>query len=323
MQGTSQNTPHFSDLFETTSFIDDFGWSTEWNEEIEKWLGFVNQKDGRYYQAHKNRVRSDKQRDELLGEYKAAYFVEKKAECEITEFEPQGNGSRKLDFRFKDINGAEWLTEVKSPSWRSEVAREVEEKYLQNIRGRLIFYGLNQVDQNKWDAEITCPLCEEKMKITIPSRTIDSITLDKAVTTLVCTNCDKHIWKSLEQDRAQEINHRLSQPQFMNGEGRSFDGAEGVEDAIISCIKDSKFKKGNNNLLVVTPNMFTSALLVAGMHDGYSIKRLLRQYDKDETITCILILEVAFYIRDNKPNYSTVLVPAKITKPRLKIDISV
>lgn len=311
------NLQHFNNLFSNNKFQDDFGWLPEWNEEIEKWLTFIDQKDHDYYETHKRRAQSDKQRNELLGEYKAAYFIGKKSHGEILAFEPRGNGTRKLDFRFKDKDGIEWFVEVKSPSWRNQVVREVEQRFLRDLRGRIIFNGVNPNNFKNWQAEITCPLCNGKMNFEIETLSLDDNAINDTITNLICSSCKKHIWKSLEQQRVQEINNRVFQPQHITGEARSFDGSEGVEDAIKSCIAAAKFEKGKNNLLIVTPNMFTeSALLMAGFDDGHRVKQLLQKYDKEGVITCVVILEVSLPIKRDFA-YTNILIPKDDTKPSL------
>src|SRR3989344_302927 len=136
-----QSLTHFNDLFLYANFEDDFGWSPQWNEEIERWLDFIEQKDNNYYKTHRNRAKSPKQRDELLGEYKAAYIIEEKCGGQVIEFEPSGLNSSKYDFSFKDKNNHNWYVEVKSPSWRSVVSKEVDEKHFRELRGAMTIVG--------------------------------------------------------------------------------------------------------------------------------------------------------------------------------------
>lgn len=305
----------FDDLFGNAKFNDDFGWSSEWNIEVEKWLTFVKQKDGDYYKSHKKRARSDKQRDELLGEYKAAYFIEKKVGCKIVEFEPEGQNGKKLDFSFEDINGTVWFAEVKSPSWRNEVAKEIENQYLKSLKERLTFNGLNQESgYTKWNAEFTCPLCGKKSETEIGGVDVEDEAISRVVTDITCRKCKKHVWKSLESKRVQEINQRLSKPQFISGEGRWFDGSEAVEDAIRKSVR--QFEQGKNNLLIITPNMFADAVLMPAMDGGHKVKQLLQKYDKDNLISCVLVLEVS--LPSSGIVYTDIFVPAKNKKPAYK-----
>lgn len=303
----------FNKLFISANYTDDFGWSHEWNAEIEKWLYFVIQKDTNFYKMNKNRVRSDKQRDELLGEYKAAYFIGSLCSRDVLEFEPNGKNNKKLDFSFKDKNGDLWLAEVKSPSWRNEVAKEIEGRYLRDLRSRLIFKGLNE--SNDWKAEATCPLCNNKINLEIKGRELDNNILGNAVKSLTCSNCKKHIWKSLESNRAGKIKQRLAQPQFINGEGGSFSSNEAIEDAVRKAI--GQFEKGNNNLLIITPNMFINTGLLPAIDNGHRIRKLLSKYDTKKIISCILILEVSLPAVSNNFRYTDIWIPVKDKQPNL------
>lgn len=122
-----QNIPTFYNLFSKADYKDDFGYSSEWNHEIEKWLLFIKHKDSAFFNRNENRIKREKQRDELLGEYKTAYFFEKNLGYEILEFEPLGC---RLDLLVKDDGGIEWFVEVKTPSWRNEVVEKIKSQQL-------------------------------------------------------------------------------------------------------------------------------------------------------------------------------------------------
>ena len=97
------NLPHFEKLFPAKNFKNNSGWLF-WGEEIEKWLAFIDDKDSGYYKENENKFCGEKQCDEPLGEYKAAYFIEKMCGGSIVEFRPRWQKNSELDFRFQDKN---------------------------------------------------------------------------------------------------------------------------------------------------------------------------------------------------------------------------
>lgn len=115
------NLPHFKKYFKSRNYNDDFGHLSIWNQEVEKWLVNIKAVDKKHYLKQRNRVKNKKQRDELLGEYKAIYFVGKILQLPILKIEPDLSNHRKNDFLFQDKNQAKWYVEVKSPSWEAEV----------------------------------------------------------------------------------------------------------------------------------------------------------------------------------------------------------
>ena len=141
-----QNIPEFVNLFISTNFCDDFGYSKLWNKEVERWLFFIKQKDNQFFKQNVKRIRREKQRDELLGEYKSAYFIESKLKGKILKFEPFGKNRHKLDFSFRDKDGLEWFAEVKSPSWRNEVVQEVEWQSLENLNKKIEPFQVIKLD---------------------------------------------------------------------------------------------------------------------------------------------------------------------------------
>lgn len=311
-----QNLTHFNELFGSVTFTDDFGWSSEWNAEIEKWLAFIKSKNNDYYESNKNRLKTDKQRDELLGEYKAAYFIEKKLKLPIIEFEPDGHKGRRVDFSFKDLDGEIWFAEVKSPSWRNVVAKEVESEYLRRLRGDGVRMKVDAIKNSqparyKYIATITCPNCRNDIETEIKLRgELDDEVLKK----IVCGKCKNNIWRISEKERAKKIEQRLAKPQFISGEGRWFDGSEAIEDAIVKSVK--QFAQKRNNLLVITANMFAVSGLMAAMDEGYKVRQLLEKHDTDRRIACILILEVSLPFGGFK--YTSVFVPATDKEPNHK-----
>ncbi len=103
---------------------DDFGWSTEWNNEIYKWLEYLYQVNPTHYEQNKKRVLKDKQRDEFLGEIKTLYFFGKILGLKMIALEPDGKGNTKLDLSIEDLSSALWKVEVKSPSWKGQVWKD-------------------------------------------------------------------------------------------------------------------------------------------------------------------------------------------------------
>lgn len=122
-------TDSLNTIFPISKYRDDFGWSTEWNEEINKWLSFANSCDTNWFNTNKNRVNREKQRDEFLGECKALYYIGEKLGCKIVQVEPTGKDDRKLDFLFEDRANNIWYVEVKSPSWMSVESKKIDARF--------------------------------------------------------------------------------------------------------------------------------------------------------------------------------------------------
>lgn len=100
---------------------DDFGWSSEWNSEIDKWLEYLYQVNPTHYEQQKKRVLKDEQRDAFLGEIKTLYFLGKVLGLKIVALEPDGKDNTKLDLSVDDVDGTLWKVEVKSPSWKGQI----------------------------------------------------------------------------------------------------------------------------------------------------------------------------------------------------------
>lgn len=297
------NPPYFKDLFLNSNFHDDFGWSQEWNNEIEKWLIFANSINKKWYQNNKSRTQSDKQRDELLGEYKSLYYIGNITGVQILEVEPQGKSGKKNDFLFKDKNLLNWYVEVKSPSWRGEVSKEIDNSYLQELRKTIVIVHSSQWP--KCNAEITCPNCSQI--IIINFETGNQEYLENVIKKTVCKKCKKNIWHHSENERTKLKKQRLSQPQFITGEGRSFSDKDAVEDAVKKSIK--QFAPEKNNLLIISHNMLAGLGigLLSSMDGGYSIKQVVNKYDTNKLISCICLLSVQ--LDDKGVNFITVFVP--------------
>ena|SRR3989344_5394433 len=206
---------HFDALFSHKKYEDAFGYSPEWSTEIGEWLMFIKKKDKTFYVKNKNRFDNEKQRDETLGEYKAAYFLEEKLNWTIRKFEPK-NGE--LDLCVSDKNGVEWMADVKSPSWRNEVVQEIGE------------------------------------------------------------------------DHPQTIKNRLSKPQYISGEGRNISLANASENPVGNALK--KFDSDTNNMIIITPNMFTETVGFASLFNGDGVRHIVQSIDTARIIKRICILEV-------------------------------
>ena len=274
-------------MFLYANFEDDFGWSPQWNEEIERWLDFIEQKDNNYYKTHRNRAKSPKQRDELLGEYKAAYIIEEKCGGQVIEFEPSGLNSSKYDFSFKDKNNHNWYVEVKSPSWRSVVSKEVDEKHFRELRGAMTIVGGEKYPECK--AEIICPACGEKVEFVV-SNIENSESTNNEIKNLVCPKCKRNLWHSSEEERSTEKAKRLSLPQFINAEGRWL-GFDIFEEAIINSL--GKFEVGNNNLLILCPNSFAEMGFFGAMENWHHLREMVKRLDKENKLTSIGVFEVS------------------------------
>lgn len=293
---------HFNDLFSSAKFDDDFGWNPQWNEEIEKWLDFIEQKDSGYYKTHRNRAKNPKQRDELLGEYKAAYIIEEKCGGQVIEFEPSGMNSSKYDFSFKDKKNGIWYAEVKSPSWRSVVSKEIDEKYFRELRGAMTIIGGEKYPECK--AEIICPSCGEKLGFIISN--IESVeNTNNEIKKLVCPKCKKNLWHSSEDERSAEKAKRLSLPQFINAEGRWL-GFDIFEEAIINSL--GKFEAGKNNLLILCPNSFAEMGFLGAMENWHRLREMVKRLDKENKLTAIGVFEVSL---GDKFNYQCSFIDIK------------
>lgn len=285
-----QNVPLFIELFGSSEYIDDFGHSSEWNEEIEHWLSFIKSINPIWYESNKFRVQSEKQRDELLGEYKALYYFGKISDCKITQFEPAGQGSKKNDFIFNDKNDEEWYVEVKSPSWRGEVSKEIDNSYLEKLRNtKVITHSYPECK-----AEINCPNCSNVIKIGLPSLEFKQEEVDAIIKKTVCKSCEKNIWHFSEKERTKLKRERLKKPQFISGEGRSYSDRDAVEDAVKKSVE--QFAEGRNNLLIILHNMFAGigTGLLTSMDGGNSVKQVIREHDPNNLISCVCLLDVRF-----------------------------
>lgn len=283
-----QNIPEFVNLFISANFCDDFGYSELWNKEVEKWLSFIKQKDNNFFKQNIKRIRREKQRDELLGEYKSAYFIESKLKGKILEFEPSGKNRYKLDFRFQDKDGLEWFAEVKSPSWRNEVVQEIERQSLEGLNKKIKSFQVIKLDT--YQSSIPCPKCQRAISFTVINRSLDRSIVNERIKNVKCNDCKKTVWQLSEKDRIKCIKNRLNQPQFLSGEGRTIS----IENAIKDSVKNSidKFLPDKNNLLIITPNMFADTVGFSSLFSGEQTRKIVNDIDNTAVISRVLILEV-------------------------------
>ena len=283
-----QNIPEFVNLFISVNFCDDFGYSELWNKEVEKWLSFIKQKDNQFFEQNIKRIRREKQRDELLGEYKSAYFIENKLKGKILKFEPFGKNRYKLDFSFQDEDGLEWFAEVKSPSWRNEVVQEIEWKSLEDLNKKIEPFQVIKLDT--YQSSIPCPKCQRAISFTVTNRSLDRSIVNETIKNVRCNDCKKTIWQLSENDRIKQIRNRLNQPQFLRGEGRTIS----IENAIKDSVKNSidKFLPDRNNLLIITPNMFADTVGFSSLFSGEQTRKIVNDIDNTAVISRVLILEV-------------------------------
>jgi len=277
---------NFNDIFSENKYGDDFGYSPEWNQEVEKWLSFVKSLDESWYESNKRRAKNAKQRDELLGEYKTMYFVGVESGCRITQIEPQGRAKAKNDFSFKDKGGDNWYVEVKSPSWRNEVSKEIDDMYLDSLLSTLVVIETSQWP--KCRVVVSCPQCSEVLPVDLEHLNRVKVEVKKTI----CPDCKQNIWRHSENERSNLKKKRLSQPQFINAEGRSFSVKDAVEDAVRKSVQ--QFEVNRNNLLVVAHNMFAGLGigLLARMDGGSSVKKIIEKYDVNNLISCVCLVEV-------------------------------
>lgn len=239
---------HYKDYFQHVP-NDDFGYSLEWSQEVDRWLEYLYSINPNYYQQNKKRVLKDKQRDEFLGEIKTIYFLGKILGLKIIDIEPAGNGSTKLDLSIEDLSGKLWKVEVKSPSWKGQ------------------------------------------------------------------------IWKDPKLTEAQK-KARTSLPQYINGEGGSFSSEEEIEFAVEDSIKNAlpKFIKGENNLLVIVPNMYEQIITMLGISamagGSEAIQGELLVHDIDGLVSVVLVLELVLLMGDPEVKYTHKFIPIT-RKPEL------
>jgi len=281
------NLPHFEKLFPAKNFKNNSGWLF-WGEEIEKWLAFIDDKDSGYYKENENKFCGEKQCDEPLGEYKAAYFIEKMCGGSIVEFRPRWQKNSELDFRFQDKNEIDWFVEVKSPSWRGEISKRIDEDFFKELRKEV-----SVIDGSKYPKcklRIICPSCAKETIFKVENIG-DKENVRRVIKGQVCVGCKKRIWNLTEAERKIRKEERMHQSRSVNGECASYSAFDAIEDAIRKSVK--QFKSGENNLLIVVPNML--ALEVGSqVADGQSnkVRDLLEKYDKNKIIKAIIILEI-------------------------------
>lgn len=210
----------FDSLFPKKYTEDDFGYSSEWNNEIQKWLECIYGIDEKYFDRQRKRVIKARDRDALLGEYKAIYIFQNKLGYQVTSLEKQSTGGQVVDFEYVDPKtGLNWKAEVKSPSWRAEIA---------------------------------------------------------------------HDYKRGELSKSQ-LKERLSEPHYKNGEARSI-GVADLKESIYNSL--GKFKSGENNILVLCPDMFGSFAFFGKLEEWHRLRKLIEEVDVSKLIKQVCMIEV-------------------------------
>jgi hypothetical protein len=307
-----QNIPLFIEMFGSQEYNDDFGHSLEWNKEMENWLSFAQATNSTWYNSNKSRVKTEKQRDELLAECKSIYYFGKILSCKVTQFEPSGNGNKKNDYAFEDKSNEEWFTEVKSPSWRGEVSKNIDNIYLEKLKQTLVI-------TNTWPeckAEIKCPNCSSVIDIKLSSFEFTLEELYEIFKDTICESCKVHIWHFSETERAKLKKERLSKPQIISGEVGSFSDKDAIEDAVKKSV--NQFAQERNNLLVIAHNMLAGIAtgLFTSMNGGYTVEQIIQKYDKKNLISCVCLLDVQLD-GNNGAKFIPVFVPV-LKEPLLK-----
>lgn len=288
---------HFKDLFSNIRFTDSFGLDEQQNSEIEKWLEYIHDRDSQYYNRKKKMLNNPdrpKQRDEVLGEYKSIYVIDKKLGGTINDLELDRNGAqeglKKPDFSFTDMNGEEWITEVKSPSWRGEFAKELKFEYLQIIKNGLEWIE-NVPATHKPRFKIICTNTQDEctevnfVELQVIGGRIKWKDLeDQTPKDIICKKCKKLIW-----DYNERILKRKSQDKLLSSESRSV-GFDIFTESIVNSL--GKFETGKNNLLILCPDTF-GPMGCSGAMEGFDqLKKIVERVDVDGKISCLSIVEL-------------------------------
>jgi hypothetical protein len=101
---------------------DDFPSCKEWEEEVKKWLVFIN--DEGVFNGYLSRLRDNaSQRDSAISEIAIAYFMSRKKGLQIVEWFPKGSNKKRGEFVIDMCRKQVWC-EVKAPGWESDFVKE-------------------------------------------------------------------------------------------------------------------------------------------------------------------------------------------------------
>ncbi len=120
---------------------DAFPSDISWSVEVERWLEFIVKHN--QFDRFLPRLRDmPTKRGETFSEIVTAYYLEIKKGFKVIEWEPMGRQMRKGEFEILLSDGTTVFCEVKSPSWRADIAIEnhesprlKQEKYLAGQAG--------------------------------------------------------------------------------------------------------------------------------------------------------------------------------------------
>ncbi|MFC1510846.1 hypothetical protein ACFL5U_00460 [Candidatus Margulisiibacteriota bacterium] len=102
---------------------DEFPSSVEWKNEVIRWLNFIYSEG--QFDKFKPRLRSKgRQRDETFAEIASAYYLCKKLNFQINDWEPPGANNTLGEFYVTNKTGIKVFCEVKSPGWEAAIYRE-------------------------------------------------------------------------------------------------------------------------------------------------------------------------------------------------------
>lgn len=108
------------------------------------------------------------------------------------------------------------------------------------------------------------------------------------------------VWKdtSIPSDQKKK---RQQQPQYLNNEALSFTPRDAVEDSIKNALP--KFEKNQENVLMITPNMFVAMHNSPNTYVHQIVSDELKKQDKERLISTIAILEAELPIDKQKVEY--------------------
>jgi hypothetical protein len=108
---------------------------------------------------------------------------------------------------------------------------------------------------------------------------------------------------------------RLALPQLIDEKPEFIDPENETKIAIEDAIKNAlpKFRKGDNNMLIITPNMNQQILVMMAIQSMTGTNNLIqdeiRRQDKNRLISAVLVLEPTYYLSEGKVNYYRKFIP--------------